>query len=136
MNIECPHCATHNAIEYAENIRCHKCEKSFTGFAYRKYKPTMLGIVSALVIGGYAGKAADEYFLEPKRYSTAAIYEIVNYCANPQSVFLTRSSQQKLAKDCICALNKTMEQVKETELKTRAVEFKNLFQQHLAFCGY
>lgn len=95
-----------------------------------------MGIVSALVIGGYAGKAADEHFLEPKRYSTAAIYEIVNHCANPNSDFLTRTSQQELAKACICALNKTMSQVKETELKTRAAEFKNLFKQHLSLCRY
>lgn len=136
MNIECPHCATDNAIEFAENIRCHKCENSFSGFAFRKYKPVILGTVSALVIGAFAGKTADEYFLEPKRYSTAAIYEIVSYCSNPNSDFLTRSSQQGLAKACVCALNKTMAQVKEKELKTRAADFKNLFQQHMAACRY
>lgn len=134
MDIECPHCATSNAIEFAENICCHKCKKSYAGFSFRKYKSTLMGSVSVLLIGAFAGHKADQHFLEPKRYSTAAIYEIVNYCANPQGDFITSEQQQLLAHTCICALNKTMAQVAETELKVRAAEFRKLFNQHTQKC--
>lgn len=134
MNIECPHCNTENTIENADNIHCQKCEKSFKGFAFRKYKTSIIGTGVALMLGAYAGQKVDGHFFEPKRYSTAAIYEIVSYCANPTEVLFTQARQQKLAETCICALNKTMSQISEVELKTRSSEFKKLFNQHVAVC--
>lgn len=86
------------------------------------------------MLGAYAGQKVDGHFFEPNRYSTAAIYEIVSYCANPTEVLFTQARQQKLAETCICALNKTMSQISEVELKTRSSDFKKLFNQHVTAC--
>lgn len=134
MNIECPHCDTGNTIEFAENIHCHKCQKSFAGFSFKKYKTSILGTGAVLLLGAYGGHKLDGHFLEPKRYSTAAIYEIVDFCVNPDSPRLADMTKPRLAKACVCALDKAMEKIPEAEMATRAKEFKVLFWQNLKRC--
>lgn len=134
MNIKCPSCSTNNAIEFAENICCHKCKNSFVGFSFRKYKTSVLGTTAVLLVGAWGGQKLDVHYLEPKRYSTAAIYEIVSYCANPANVMFTQGRQRELAAECICALNKTMAQIGEAELSKRSSEFIKLFNSHRNSC--
>ncbi len=134
MNIKCPNCSTNNTIEFAENICCHTCKKSFAGFSFRKYKMPIAGVTSVLLIATLGGLQLESYVLEPRRYSTAAIYEIVSYCANPTNVMITQSMHRQLAEECICALNKTMVEISESELTMRAGEFTRLFNNHRSSC--
>lgn len=134
MNIECPHCKTDNTLEFAENMHCHKCQNSFLGFSFKQHKKSIIGIGTALLLGAYGGIKADSYFLEPKRYSTSAIYEIVSYCANPTGNALYKSKQVELAKSCICALDKTMSEIRETELAAKSNEFVRTFNKHMTVC--
>lgn len=134
MNIECPHCNEVNTLEFAENIHCHKCQSSFKGFSFKKHKKSIIGTGTALLLGAYGGIKADSYFLEPKRYSTSAIYEIVSYCANPTGNKLTKSRQEELAKSCICALDKTMKEIGEGELAVKSKEFIRTFNKHNKTC--
>ncbi|WP_417698754.1 hypothetical protein [Pseudoalteromonas lipolytica] len=133
LNIVCPDCEEENTLEYGNHIKCHKCEKSFAGYTYLKFKKPFLTAKFALFIGAVGAYKLDREFLEPKRYSTGAIVEIVSYCSNPDSR-LNRYERNNLAKDCICALDNTMKLVPEAELRSKASEFKKVFWENLQQC--
>lgn len=134
MDIKCPNCSTTNVIEFAEHICCHKCKNSFSGFSFRKYKTSVLGTTAVLFVGAWGWQTFDANYLEPKRYSTAAIFEIVSHCANPGNTFYTQNMQRKIARECICALDKTMKMIKEEELQLRQTEFIKWFKHYRHEC--
>ncbi|MCC5453374.1 hypothetical protein LMJ53_16790 [Rheinheimera sp. UJ51] len=134
MNIECPHCNTTNTLEFADNIRCHKCENNFVGFSFRKYKTSIKTATGLILFGAFGGQYLDSEYLEAKRYPSAAIYEIISYCSNPSGVNLTRSMQQVLTRSCTCALDKTMPDVSGKDLKRKSPEFVELFSKNLKSC--
>lgn len=134
MNIECPHCDTGNTIDFAENIHCHKCKKNFTGFSFRKVKGSIFSTSVLLVGAALVGQKVDREFFEAARYPSAAIYEIISYCSNPQGMNLTRHMQQKMASTCACALDKTMPDVNGRDLKRQSSEFVKVFNKNLKSC--
>ena len=134
MNIECPHCDTGNTIEFAENISCHKCQKSFAGFSFRKITGSIFSTGLVLVGTAIIGQKIDREFFEADRYPSAAIYEIISYCSNPPGVNLTKNMQQSLIRSCACALDKTMPDVSGKDLKRKTPEFVELFSKHLKSC--
>jgi ribosomal protein L37AE/L43A len=38
LNIVCPVCTEENSLEYGSHISCNKCEKTFAGHTYKKFK--------------------------------------------------------------------------------------------------
>lgn len=134
MNIECPHCSTGNTIDFAENINCHKCQKNFLGFSFRKHKNSVIGTGFVLLAAALAGQRIDSEFFEAGRYPSAAIYEIISYCSNPKDTYLTRQTQQQMASTCACALDKTMPEVSGRDLRRQSSKFVELFTANLKTC--
>ena len=134
MNIECPHCNTGNTIEYAENISCHKCQKSFAGFSFSHHKGSIIATGFILLGAAWGGQKIDRSFFEADRYPSAAIYEIISYCSNPSGVYLTKKMQQEMTHACACALDKTMPNVSGKDLKRKSSEFVELFSKNLKSC--
>ncbi|MBQ4833630.1 hypothetical protein J8L70_10295 [Pseudoalteromonas sp. MMG010] len=133
LNIVCPACTEENSLEYGSHISCNKCEKTFAGHTYKKFKKPLLSVKAALFIGAVGAYKVDKEFLEPKRYSTGAIVEIVSFCANSDTIF-RKASQRVTAQACICALDETMKEVPEAELSSNAKLFKNAFVSNLQQC--
>ncbi|MBF4312821.1 hypothetical protein EAY03_23960, partial [Vibrio anguillarum] len=79
MKIECPHCQTDNDIEFAENIACKECEKSFKGFKFSKRK--LVSASTALAVGLFGGYKVNGA-LEDERYPIEVEYAIVDTCIN------------------------------------------------------
>lgn len=133
LNIVCPACTEENTLEYGDHISCNKCEKTFAGHTYKRFKKPFLSVKAALLIGAVGAYKVDKEFLEPKRYSTGAIVEIVSYCASSDNIF-SRSTQSITAKACICALDETMREVPESELASNAKLFQTSFVNNLKQC--
>ncbi|WP_065979254.1 MULTISPECIES: hypothetical protein [Pseudoalteromonas] len=133
LNIVCPDCEEENTLEYGNHIKCHKCEKSFAGHTYQKFKKPFLTAKFALFIGAVGAYKLDREFLEPKRYSTGAIVEIVSFCSNPRAR-LSNNDQIVTAKMCICALDRTMKEVPEAELASNKKLFITEFANNLNQC--
>lgn len=133
LNIVCPACTEENALEYGNYISCNKCEKTFAGHTYKKFKKPLLSVKAALFIGAVGAYKLDKEFLEPKRYSTGAIVEIVSFCTNSDTIF-KKASQRVSAHACICALDETMKEVPEAELSSNAKLFKSTFISNLQQC--
>ncbi|MBB1378976.1 hypothetical protein [Pseudoalteromonas sp. SR43-2] len=132
LNIVCPACTEENALEYGNHISCNKCEKTFAGHTYKKFKKPLLSVKAALFIGAVGAYKVDKEFLEPKRYSTGAIVEIVSFCANSDNI--RKASQIVTAHACICALDETMKEVPEAELSSNAKLFQSTFLSNLQQC--
>lgn len=133
LNIVCPACTEENALEYGNHISCNKCENTFAGHTYKKFKKPLLSVKAALFIGAVGAYKVDKEFLEPKRYSTGAIVEIVSFCASSDTIF-KKASQRVTAHACICALDETMKEVPEAELSSNAKLFKSTFVSNLQQC--
>ncbi len=133
LNIVCPDCEEENTLEYGNHIKCHKCENSFAGHTYQKFKKPFFTAKFALFIGAVGAYKLDKELLEPSRYSTGAIVEIVSFCSNPGSS-LSRYERKYLAKNCICALDQTMKEVPEAELSSKASEFQKVFWKNYQQC--
>lgn len=134
MNIECPHCDTGNTLDFAENINCHKCQKSFKGFSFRKITGSVFSTGLILVGTAIIGQKIDREFFEPKRYPTAAIFEIVSHCSAPRNSSIRKTDQEKYALACVCALDKTMAKISEEDFKARPNEFIKTFNMNLRIC--
>lgn len=50
MQIECPACQEANQIEYAENIKCGKCEKTLANHYYKRFKKPLVSTSVAVCI--------------------------------------------------------------------------------------
>ena len=83
LNIVCPDCEEENTLEYGNHIKCHKCENSFAGHTYQRFKKPFFTAKFALFIGAVGAYKLDKELLEPSRYSTGAIVEIVSFCSDP-----------------------------------------------------
>ncbi|TFH93605.1 hypothetical protein [Vibrio ouci] len=131
MKIECPHCQKDNEIEFAENISCSECEKSFKGFKFSKRK--LISASAALVvgtIGGYKVNAA----LEETRYPLAVEYAIIDSCVNSSSNMVSSSWYESKREICLCALGKTIDQVSYSTYKSEQASFIRVFKQSANTC--
>ncbi len=133
LNIVCPDCEEENTLEYGNHIKCHKCEKSFAGHTYQKFKKPFFTAKFALFIGAVGAYKLDKELLEPSRYSTGAIVEIVSFCSNPRARF-SNSNQRVTSRMCICALDQTMKEVPEAELTSKRKLFLSTFEANLNQC--
>jgi hypothetical protein len=134
MNIECPSCKEDNKIEFAKNIICHKCKKSFAGQSYKKFKKPFISATTALIIGAYGTYKADKMLFEDQRYPLKVEYELVDSCINSSRTSLNYSQQVDKTKVCVCALEKTVEKISYKEMIESESEFLTRFRLNIASC--
>ncbi|MGR5132925.1 hypothetical protein [Vibrio alfacsensis] len=132
MKIECPHCQKDNDIEFAENIACKECEKSFKGFKFSKRK--LVSASTALfvgAIGGYKVNAA----LDEDRYPLEVEYAIVDTCINSAKNMVSVSFYESKRETCLCALEETEKLVSYSDYKSDQQLFLNNFKLNAKGCS-
>lgn len=132
MKIECPHCKEQNEIEFAENIKCHKCGKSFKDYNFRKSHKFAISAVSALAFGGIGGYHLNGYFSD--RYPVRVEYAIVDTCVNGAGNRIEEYLYRHKRELCSCALEKTMPKVSLSELKSDPAKFGKVFRDEEQKC--
>lgn len=131
MKIECPHCQEDNRIEFAENILCKKCEKSFKGFKFSKRK--FVSASSALLIGsvgGYAISANNE-----DRYPIEVEYAILDSCINSSKNMVEISWYETKRDVCLCSLRETVRDISYSEYKSDTESFIVNFRYNAKSCS-
>lgn len=134
MRIECPSCSKDNEISFSENIICCECNNSFSGHSYKKFKKPFISATAALIIGAFGTYKADQIFFKVDRYPTSIEYEIIDLCTNSSRVVLEREKHIKKTKLCICALNKTMQEVSYKEFRKSESDFSTRFRRNVDSC--
>ena len=132
MKIECPRCQKDNEIEFAENISCSECEKSFKGFKFSKRK--LVSASSALLVGAL-GAYAVESGLDKERYPLEVEYAIVDTCVNSSKNMVSVSWYESKREACLCALEKTENDVAYSDYKSDQAIFLRTFKQHANRCS-
>ncbi len=134
MHIECPSCKTNNQIDFGENILCNNCNGKFSGHFYKKFKKPLVSATTALILGAYGGYKADQYLIQDQRYPLNIEYELTDNCINSSRVLMSNYYQNQKTKICICALEKTMNEITYKELQKNEPEFLTRFNNNLATC--
>ncbi len=132
MKIECPHCEADNKIEFAENITCKECEKSFKGFKFSKRKLVSAG--SALIIGTASGYAINNKFQE-ERYPLEVEYAIVDTCVNSSKSMVSVSWYENKRDTCLCTLRKTEQDIPYSDYKSDEAGFISSFRHNARSCS-
>ncbi|MFU2077902.1 hypothetical protein [Avibacterium endocarditidis] len=108
MKLICPQCKKKNNIEYAKNITCEKCHQSFEGYTYKIKRISKPLVITCLIAGGVTSQTIEEIW-EQNRYPVKQEYAVIATCASS-----VRGSYPKKSIDiCICALEKTMNDVED-----------------------
>ncbi|MFZ7255308.1 hypothetical protein [Avibacterium avium] len=124
MKLICPQCQKKNNIEYAKNITCEKCHQSFEGYTYKIKRISKPLVIACFIAGGVTSQTVEEIW-EQNRYPVKIEYAVIADCASS-----VRGSYSKKPIDiCICALEKTMKEVKHTDK-----EAVNRFEENLYIC--
>ncbi|MCS6174540.1 hypothetical protein [Shewanella baltica] len=134
MIIECPHCYHDNEIEYAEHIRCKKCEKDYKGFSFSKRKWIATGtIVVSALFGVHTGK---EYLFHnnAERYPMELEYAYLDSCINANDSLHTMSRYRDKRKECLCALAETQKQISYAEASKNIDNFKKILMINASNC--
>ncbi|QIA65005.1 hypothetical protein GT360_15695 [Vibrio astriarenae] len=131
MKIECPHCQTDNDIEFAENIACKECEKSFKGFKFIKRNFVSASTALAVgLIGGYKVNGA----LEEERYPLEVEYAIIDTCVNSSKNIVSMSWYESKREACLCALEETEKSLTYSDYKSNQQQFLLRFKQNAKGC--
>ncbi|MEZ9330612.1 hypothetical protein AB4152_16455 [Vibrio breoganii] len=131
MKVECPHCQEDNAIEFAENISCTKCEKTFKGFKFSRRK--LVSASSAMVLGVFGGYQVNSS-LEEERYPLAVEYAIMDTCTNSSKGLVSVSWYETKRDTCLCALEQTMNNVSYAAYKSNQEAFFSNFKYYAEDC--
>jgi hypothetical protein len=134
MQIECPSCSSDNKIEFGENILCSECKESFAGHFYKKFKKPFISATTALFIGAIGTYHADQIFFEEQRYPIKVEYELIDSCVNASRTLINFERQAKKTQVCVCALEKTMEEISYKELKKSESVFLTRFRSSISSC--
>lgn len=132
MKIECPHCQTENKIEFAENIACTECTKNFKGYKFSKRK--LVSASTALLVGA-VGVYALENARDEERYPLEVEYAIVDTCVNSSKNMVSVSWYESKRETCLCALEKTENDVTYSDYKSDQAMFLSTFKQHARGCS-
>lgn len=135
MHLECPSCSTDNKIEFGENIVCSECKKSFAGHSYQKFKKPILSATTALFIGAFGAYKADQILFEDQRYPLNVEYELVDGCVNSSRTLMNSYRKAEKTQVCLCALEKTMEEISYNQLKKSESDFLTRFRSSIANCN-
>lgn len=135
MIIECPSCCKDNKISFGENIICCECHKSFSGHSYKKFKKPLISVTTALIVGAFGSYKADQIFFTVDRYPISIEYELINLCTNSSRIIMDRERHINKTKVCICALDKTMQEVSYSDLKKSESMFSTRFRNNIGSCA-
>lgn len=134
MKIICPHCSTENKIEYGENIVCDECNKTFAGHTYKRFKEPLISAVGAFVIGAIGAHEVGERFFEDNRYPINVEYELVDSCVNASRHPMNSQERKNKTEICICALEKTIDEITYEDLQKSESEFLTRFRDSIVSC--
>lgn len=134
MNIECPHCAKTNSIEFSDHIVCHSCKKAFTGFSFRKSKKKVIPATAMILLSGFTGYKLDKTQLTHHRYPLNVEYEILDICVNSSNLGLSVQSYQSKKKMCLCATEKTINEYTYAELLINGEKFFQKLKVNAPLC--
>lgn len=133
MQIECPACKEVNQIEYAQNIECGSCKSTLEGYFYKRFKkPLVLTsfVISLSAFGGYeVGK-----LISDDRYPMTIEYELINACSSGRLYALSRNSAKEKTSLCICALEKTINDINYSDIKANEKRFVSRFRENIIAC--
>ncbi|HDR1519176.1 TPA: hypothetical protein QB461_002092, partial [Pasteurella multocida] len=87
-------------------------------------------VISSMVLGGYITYQAENW-IEQVRYPIKLEYSIISQCANGYNSGYLSSSSRKHIDTCICALEKTMNNV---EPEQSSYVFNSEFKKNLYKC--
>lgn len=133
MIVECPHCSEDNEIEYAENIRCKKCEKDYKGYEFSKRK-IITGTALALLTYIGVHTLRDEAKGYGDRYPIAVEYALLDSCINSSSNSISQSRYLSKRDVCLCALEGAQEDYPYSDYKDDASGFMPIFRRYAKSC--
>ena len=134
MKIKCPTCDKNSKIEYSEHINCTHCGSSFSGYSFRKFKiPVAVAITSSMI--GFAANERVEELWEDQRYPLSVEYELVNLCVNQSQSLMSNTWHANKTKICICAMERTMNDVTLSELEENESRFVTRLRSNIKSCN-
>lgn len=133
MQIECPACQEANQIEYAENIKCGKCEKTLANHYYKRFKKPIISTTFAVCIAALGGYKVEKA-ISDDRYPMATEYELISACSSGQFYALSRKTAKEKASLCVCALEKTVDDISYSDIKGNEQQFVTRFKANIAAC--
>jgi hypothetical protein len=133
INISCPNCNEENSVKLSSEIKCKNCEESLTGIKYAKLKKPLIGTFTALMIGGFGGHKAIEYF-DTDRYPMSVEHSILENCISSYDEPLRSSYIRNKKEVCVCAFQKTLKEYDYKEFKKNQYGFLNTFETKSREC--
>tara|TARA_R110000744_G_scaffold52291_1_gene112084 strand:+ start:399 stop:803 length:405 start_codon:yes stop_codon:yes gene_type:complete len=133
MQIECPACQEANQIEYAENIKCGKCEKTLANHYYKRFKKPIISTTFAVCIAALGGYQVEKA-ISDDRYPMAIEYELINICSSEQLYSLPHKSAKEKTSLCVCALEKTVDDIVYSDFKENEKQFVSRFKSNIVAC--
>jgi len=130
LEIECPHCSKENKINLSTKIKCKHCEKPLIG---QKYRKPFMSAMTALILGAGGGYHINEQF-QSNRYPLTVENGIINSCVSFYEQPLLHKDYKNKENICICALNKTQEEIDYSEYKKKQITFLNTFELKAKEC--
>ena len=134
MHIVCPHCSSENNIGNTYNVACGACNKTFSGYAYKRFKKPLISATTALLIGASGTYNIDKAFIEDKRYLIGVEYELIDSCVNSSRNFMNSNQRENKTKVCICALKETMNNISLKQMRKSESEFLTHFRNNIPSC--
>lgn len=129
MQVQCPSCSAENNINVGNEIVCGKCKASLSGFAYRKYKKPLMTAISALVIGAYGSYKLEHAYFHGARYPVRTEYAIIDSCVTSDRADLSTIEFKQKKQICLCAFEKTIDEISYAEFKSNVNEFLGTFKK-------
>jgi len=133
INISCPNCDEENSVKLSSEIKCKNCEESLTGIKYAKLKKPLIGTFTALMIGGFGGHEAIEYF-DTDRYPMSVEHSILENCISSYDEPLSTSRIRNKKDVCVCTFYKTIKEYNYGEYKKNQDAFLNTFKTKSREC--
>jgi len=134
LEIICPNCDEENTIKLSSEIKCKKCEENLTKWKYSKFKKTVIGAMTAFVIGTPAAYQIGKHMHSEDRYPITTEYSIVNNCISQYKRPLRRAYIEKKQAICVCALSNTMKSIDYDDYIKDEEKFLDIFEQKATQC--
>lgn len=125
--IECPHCKKDNTI-ILNSTTCDKCDKSFSGFKFKKATASIL-MTGLLVSSGFFGYK--QYQKNSHRYPTITEFRIIDQCVAASGQIVPKEYVSNKLMLCIDSLEKSQKNINYSEYSSNNAKFDNEFQKHL-----
>lgn len=130
LEIECPHCFKENKINLSTEIKCKHCDKPLIGEKYRK--PIISGM-TAIIFGLSGGYYVNEW-IDKERYPISVEYSIIEKCVSNYDKPIKKKIYGNKREVCICAMEKTEQELSYSEMKETTHDFINIFESKARGC--